>query len=125
MAVRDFRGDGLNLHTDPAAADATLVLERGNDTLHGRGRNRECDADAAAGRRIDRGVYAEHFTFGIKGRAARIALVNGGFNLDEIVVRADADVTAARGHDAGGHCDAEAERISVRVLRVADPRLAG
>ena len=42
-AVGDVGGDGLDLDADPAAADRALVLELGDDILHGRGRDRERD----------------------------------------------------------------------------------
>ena len=86
----------LDLHADPAAADRALVLELGDHRLHGRGRNRERDADAAAGRRIDRGVDAHHFAVGVEGRATGVALVHRRIDLDEIVIRTVADVAAAR-----------------------------
>jgi hypothetical protein len=59
------------------------------------GRDRERDADAAAGRRIDRGVDAHHLAVGVEGRAAGVALVHGRVDLDEVVIRAVADVAAA------------------------------
>src|SRR6202042_2952922 len=78
----------LDLDPDPAAADRTLVLELGDYVLHGRCRDRERDADAAAGRRIDRGVDAHHFAFGIEGRATGVALVHRRVDLDKIIIRA-------------------------------------
>src|ERR1019366_8832466 len=123
-AVGDVSRDRLNLDTDPAAADRALVLELRNHILHGRCRNRKRDADAAARRRIDRGVDAHHFAFGIEGRATGVALVHGRIDLDEIVVRAVADVAAAGGDDAGRDGAAEAERITDREHPVADPGLA-
>ena len=93
-------------------------------TLHGRCRNRERDADAAAGRRIDRGVDADHVAFGVERRTTRIALVHGRVDLDEIVIGTVADVAAHGRDDAGGHRAAEAEGIADREHPVADARLA-
>src|SRR6185312_14200205 len=74
-AVGDLLGHRLDLDADPAAADGALVLELGDDALHGRRRNRERDADAAARRRIDRGVDADDVAFGRERRTAGVALV--------------------------------------------------
>src|SRR5258706_670722 len=123
-AVGDVGGDRLNLDADPAAADRALVLELGNHTFHGRCRDRDRDADDAAGRRIDRGVDTHALAFGVEGRATGVALVYGRVDLDEIVVRAAADVAAAGRDDAGGHRAAKAERIADREHPIADPGLA-
>src|SRR6185369_12442996 len=61
---------------------------------------------------------------GVERRTARVALVHGRVDLDEIVIRAVADVAAGGRHDAGGHGAAEAERVTNRQHPVADPRLA-
>src|SRR5664279_5206110 len=122
--VGDVNRDRLNLDTDPAAADRALVLELRNHSLHGRGGNRKRDADAAARRRINRGVDAHDFAFGVEGRAAGIALVHGRVDLDEIIVRPIADIAAAGREDAGGDGAAEAERIADREHPVADPGFA-
>src|SRR6266478_5030217 len=122
-AVGDVGGDRLDLDADPATADGALVLELGNDILHGCCRDRERDADAAAGRRIDRGVDAHDLAFGVEGRATGVALVHGRVDLDEIVVRAAADVAAAGRDNAGGHRAAKAERIADREHPIADPGL--
>ena len=121
-AVGDVRRHRLDLHADPAARHRALVLELGDDRLHGVGRDREGDADRAAGRREDRGVDADHIAFDVEGRAAGIALVHRRVDLDEVVIGAGADVAAARRHDAGGHGAAEAERIADREHPVADAR---
>src|SRR5258707_7451581 len=110
-AVGDVGGDRLNLDADPAAADRALVLELGNHTFHGRCRDRERDADAAAGRRIYRGIDTHDLAFGVEGRATGVALVHGRVDLDEIVVRAAADVAAAGRDDAGGRRAGQAATI--------------
>ena len=121
-AVGDLLGHRLDLHADPAARDRALVLELGDHGLHRLRRNREGDADRAAGRRIDRGVDADHAAVGVEGRATGVALVDRRVDLEEVVVGTRADVAAARRHDAGGHGAAETERIADREHPVADPR---
>src|SRR5438445_7138237 len=93
-AVGDILGYRLNLNTDPTAADASVVLQLGDYVLYSQCRDRKCDADAAAGWRIDCGVYADDLALHIESRATRIALVNGRVDLNEIVVRTTSDVTA-------------------------------
>jgi hypothetical protein len=62
----------------------------------------KADADRAAGRRDDRGVYADHIAVEVEQRAARIAAIDGGVGLDVVVVGTGIDVSVARRHDAGG-----------------------
>ena len=122
-AVGDVGGDGLDLDADPAAGHVAVILELGDDHLGGVGRNVEADADRAARRREDRGVDPDHVAADVEGRAAGIALVHRGVDLDEVVIRTRADVAAARRDDAGRHGAAEAERIADRDHPVADARI--
>ena len=46
------------------------------------------DAHAAGRRREDRGVDTDHLALGVEGRAAGIALIHGGVDLQEVVVGA-------------------------------------
>ena len=85
--------------------------------------DRERDADRAAGGRIDRRVDADHVAVDVERRAAGIALVHRRVDLDEVVIRAGADVTATGRDDAGRDGAAEAERIADREHPVADARL--
>src|SRR3546814_7523954 len=48
----------------------------------------------------------------VEHRPARVALVDGGVGLDEVVVAAGIDVAGAGRDDAGGHRAAEAEGIA-------------
>ncbi len=59
------------------------------------GRDREADADRAAGRRVDGGVDADDLAVHVEQRAAGVAPVDGGVGLDEVVVRSLVDVAAA------------------------------
>jgi hypothetical protein len=92
-----------------------------DDRVRKRRRDREADADRSARRRIDRGVDADHLAVHVEHRAARIAAIDRGVGLQEIVVRAGIDVALARRQDAGGHRAAEAERIADRQHPIADP----
>src|SRR5262249_257264 len=109
-AARDISRDSLNLHADPAAADRALVLELGDHALHRGSGNRERDADAAAGRRVDGGVDAHHLTRHVERRATGIALVHGRVDLDEVVIRTVANVAAGGRDDAGGRGAPQAQR---------------
>src|SRR6185312_9566315 len=123
-AVGNVGGHRLNLNADPAAADAALVLELRDHALDGRRRNREGDADAAAGRRINRGVDADHFAIRIERRATGVALVHRRVDLEEIVIWTIADVAATGRNDAGRDGAAETKGIADREHPVTDPRLA-
>src|SRR5450631_3428349 len=124
-AIRDILGYRLNLHADPATADGALILELCDHILHGRSGNRERNADTSTRRGVDRRVYADDFALHIEGRTARIALVDRRVDLNEVIVRAVADVATAGRDDAGSDGSAEAEGIADRENPVADPRLAG
>ncbi len=67
------------------------------------GRNGKADAHAAAVRRIDRRIDADDLAGKIEGRAARVALVDRGIYLQEIIERAGVDIAAARRDDARSH----------------------
>src|SRR6266446_111841 len=111
-AVGDILGYWLNLNTDPTAADASVVLQLSDHVLYSHCRDRKCDADAAAGWRIDRCVYADDLALHIESRATRIALVNGRVDLNEIVVGTASDVTAVGRNDAGGYGTTQAKRVA-------------
>ena len=115
--------DRLDLHAEPAAIDGAAGHQVLDDVLGGRGGDGEGDADIAARRREDGGVDADHFAIEVEGRAAGIAVVHGSVDLDEVVIRAGADVAAARRDDARRHRAAEAERIADRDHPVADANL--
>ena len=121
-AVGDILRHRLDLHAEPAARDLAVVLQLLHDALGDVARDGEADADAAARRREDRGVDADHLALGVEGRAAGIAVVHRRVDLQEVVVGAGADVAAARRDDARRHRAAEAERIADRDHPVADAR---
>ena len=120
--IRDVSGDGLNFNPDPAAGHNAILLELLHDGLDDVARNGEANADAAAGRRKDRCVDADHLALGVEGRAAGIAVVNRRVDLQEVVVGSGADVAPARRDDAGRHRAAKTERVADRDHPIADPR---
>ena len=124
-SLGDFVRHVLDAHADPAAthlAEAPQLL----DDRHGDfGRNREADADRAAGRRHDRGVDADDLAADVEQRPAGIAAVNRGIGLDVVVVRAGIDVAVESRDDARRHRAAEAERVADRQHPFADPKRVG
>src|SRR6266404_2396973 len=120
--VGDFRGDGLDLHADPAAANLTVVLELSDDRLHGRSGDGEGDTHRAARRREDGGIDTDHVAVDVEGRAAGITFIDRRIDLNEIVVRAGPDITTTRRDDTGRHRAAETEWIADREHPVADAR---
>ncbi len=125
QALGQIRRDLLDFDTQPAAFDrafsrnsATTVLAR----LLGMAKPMPTEPPRG---RDDRGVDADHIAAHIEGRAAGIALVDGGVDLQEIVERSFVDVTAPRRDDAGGDRTAEAERVADSHDPIADARLVG
>ena len=110
------------LHAEPTARDMALLLELRHDYFRGIGWNVEANADRAAGRGEDRSVHADHVAVHVEGRTAGITLVDGRDDLDEVVIRAVADVAAVGRDDARRHGAAEAEGIADRNHPVANPR---
>ena len=60
----------------------------------------------------------------IEGRATRITLIDGRVDLNEIVVRATSDVTAAGRNDTGRYRAAQAKRVADRKYPIANSGLA-
>ena len=88
-AVGDVLRHRLNLDAEPAARDRAVVLQRLDHALGDVAGDGEADADAAAGRRVDRGVDADDLAVGIEGRAAGIAVVDRRVDLQEVVIGAE------------------------------------
>jgi hypothetical protein len=82
----------LDHHAEPAARDVALVLQLRDDLVREVDRDREADADVAAAAAEDRGVDADDLALRVEQRAARVARIDGGVGLDEVVVRALIDV---------------------------------
>src|SRR6185437_12963921 len=117
--------DLLDAYADPAAprlAEFAELRDDLGDALRG---DREADADRAARRRDDRRVDADHVAVHVEQRPARIAAIDRGIGLNEIVVGAGIDVAVPRRNDAYRHRTAEAERVANRHHPVADAHLVG
>ena len=112
--------DVLDPHAEPAPRDLAGLHQAVDHGLRQVGGDREADADVGAGGREDGGVDAQHPAVEREARTARVAAVDGGVDLEEVVVGAVVDVTAARRDDAGGDRRAEAERVADRHHPVAD-----
>ena len=121
QVLGDFLGHRLDADAQPTAPCAAVFAKLVDHRLGERGGNREADADAAAGGREDRGVDADHLAPEVEHRAARIAAVDRGVGLDEIVIGAGVHVARPRRDDAGGHGAAEAERVADGDDPIADP----
>jgi hypothetical protein len=68
----------------------------------------------AAGRAVDRGVDADHLAFEVEGRAARVAVIDRGVDLHEVVEPSGADHAMLGRHDPCRDRVAEPERIADR-----------
>ena len=124
-ARRQVVADMLDAHAEPPALDRAAHLQLRHDIARKRGRNGEADADAAAVRREDRRVHADDLALEIEGRAAGIAAVDRGRDLEEVVIGARPDLAPARRDDAGRGGMAEAEGVAHRHHPVAHPHLFG
>src|SRR5204862_3340982 len=109
-ALRNVGGHRLNLDADPPTGHSTLVPELRHDRAHGARRDGERNADRAARGGEYRGVDADDVAVHVKGRPAGVAFVHRRVDLDEIVVGTRADVTPARGYNAGRNGTAKAKR---------------
>src|SRR5690606_3502216 len=104
----------MDRDAEPAAPhDAGLAQIRDDAPRLIRG-YREPDADAAAGRRVDRGAHADDLAARVEDGAARVALVDRRVDLQVVVIRPGADVAPACRDDAGRARPAETERIAYR-----------
>src|SRR5207237_2525661 len=108
--------DFADLHAEVAARDFAL-LEHRQETLRGVDRRREAEALRAAA--ADGGVDADDFAGDVEQRTARVAEVDRGVGLDEVLERARlgaeaAERTSLRRDDADGETVLELERVADR-----------
>ena len=89
-------GHGLNADAEPAAPRLAELAELADDVAGEIRRHGKTDADAAAGRRVDRRVDADDLSAHVEQRTAGIAPVDRRVGLDEIVERPGVDVARAR-----------------------------
>ena len=75
------------LDADPAAGDRAAGDDLFEHTARDRHRDREPDAERAARARVDRGVDADQMAGAVDQRAARVAGVDRGVGLDEVLER--------------------------------------
>src|SRR5450755_3911964 len=123
QAIGDILRHRLNLNTDPATVDGSLILELTDHALHCPSRDRERDADATAGWRIDRGIHADNLALHIEGRATRITLVDRRVDLNEVVIWAIADVATVGRDDTSCDRSTQTERVTDCKHPIADPGL--
>ncbi len=111
---------------EQAALDLTVLQDLAHDRLgdvHGNG---EADADVAAAVAEDRGIDADQLAPQVDERTTRVAGVDRGVGLDEILVAVRIDAAAPEcAHDAGGHGVLQAERVADRQHEVAHLHLVG
>jgi hypothetical protein len=114
--------DRLHLDAEPAACHYAVFPELRDDHFHDRGRYVEADPNRAAGGRIDRSIYADDVAVAVEGRPARIALVDGGIDLDVTTIGTGVDVASLSRDDAGCHRAAKAVGVTDRDNPIADAR---
>jgi hypothetical protein len=121
----DLRRHLLDVDAEPAANDLSLLLELRDELLGEIDGDREADADVAARAAVDGGVDADHLALEVHEGAARVARVDGGVGLNEVVVAALADEATLGADDAGRDRVAQAEGIADREDPVADAQIVG
>ena len=122
-ALGDLVGHALDVDAKPAAPRMAELPDLIDHRLGQVRRNGEADADRAARGREDRGVDADHLAVHVEHRSARIAAVDRGIGLEEIVIGAGIDLARARRQDSGRHRAAQPEGIADRQHPIADPDL--
>src|SRR6185503_21103516 len=121
-----LRRDVARHDADPAAHDAAVLQDRVHDPAHQVDRDREADALDAGLAPGDRAVEPHEFSARIDERAARVAEIDRGVGLDEVLEGADAELAApGRADDALGHRLPEAERVADGEHRLADAQFVG
>ena len=122
----DLRAE-LSAHdTEEAAVNLAELDDLAGKVLqHVRG-DGEADSDIAAARGDDGGVHADELALEVHKRAARIAAVDGGISLDEVLEVLDIEAGASEcAHNAVSDSLAEAERVADGKDEVADADLVG
>src|SRR6185295_17170693 len=119
--LRGLEVQVLDLDAQIAAADLPLVAQLRQDLLERRDRHGEADVLGAV---VDRCRDPDHPAVHVDERAARVAEVDRGVGLDEVLERgvADADRSPLGADHAGGDRLVEVERIADDHHPVADAR---
>src|SRR5258707_7264325 len=91
-----FRSDLPRLDADPTARDASGLDDLLHDLPRARCRDRETDAERSPRARVDRGVDADQISCRVDKRPARVARIDCGVGLDEVLESIDAELIAAQ-----------------------------
>ena len=111
--LREFGRQVVGLHADPTARDQPILHNALHHQLGGGHGNGKPDAHAAARSRINGRIDAQQIAIGVHQRTARIARIDGGVGLDEILERVDAELIASqRADDAPGDGLSDAKRVA-------------
>ena len=110
----------LNPHAQPAATGFAKLLQLCDDLADHVRRHRKPDPDRPAGGRQDRGVHADHIAIHVEQRPARVALVDRGIGLDEVIVGALQFAAPGR-NDPGADRKSLPQRVAHRHDPIADP----
>ena len=122
----DIGTDRVGVDSEQAALHRAELLELVGDAADHVDRNREADADVAAGAREDGRGEADQFAPQVDQRAAGIAGIDGGIGLDEVLEAVLIETAAAEtADDAGGHRIAQPEGIADGDDKVADFQFRG
>ena len=124
-ALGELGRQRLDGHAEPAARHLALGRQLRVDPLGHVDGDGEADADIAAGAREDRAVDADDLARHVDERAARVARVDGGVGLEEVVEGALADRAPLGADDARRHRLLEAEGRADGQHPVADLDLVG
>ena len=118
--------DRLDAHAQIAAFDFQPLRQPVDNGRGNLGGNGEADAHAAARRREDRVVDADHIAFHVEQRTARIAAIDAGIGLDVTVI-GTAGIGGAidGGNDARSHRTTKTEGVADGDDPVTHARLAG
>lgn len=92
--ARQFRGDILDFHTDPAARHATVLDDFIHDLTSEADGDTESDALGSSGLGINGTVDSDQVACTVYQGSARIAWIDGRIGLDEIFERIDPQATA-------------------------------
>src|SRR5690606_20153850 len=112
-AVGELAINGLDANPEPAALDLAVTQQALHDRLGQARRNREADALISARATHDRIVDADQLAAGVDQRTTRVARVDGGIGLQEILVLMNAELAALGSRDdAHRHRLPDAEGIA-------------
>ena len=104
-----------------AALDAPLLDDLAHHSPRHVNRDRKADPNIAAARRNDGRVDADEFSIEVNQRAARIARVDRGVGLDEVLIALLAKAgPTERANEAGGHGLTKAKGVADGDDKIAD-----